>query len=230
MKLGAATVELAARRGLPHDPLADFVLEYAAGRLQIRDTRQAAPGPFWIDWQSREAANRRRAGRRLLLARACGLKKGKPPPEVIDATAGLGRDAYALAALGCRVTAIECHPAIAALLADALQRAGGSAAANLKLLLGEAAAILPTLPRADVVCIDPMFPGEGGSALARKEMQYFRALIEPGNDVAIFAAAAASGARRIVVKRHKLSPPLAPGRRVDVVFKAESIRFDVYLK
>lgn len=41
---------------------------------------------------------------------------------MVDATAGLGRDAFVLAALGCRVRMVERHPVVAALLDDGLQR------------------------------------------------------------------------------------------------------------
>ena len=42
---------------------------------------------------------------------------------MVDATAGLGRDAFVLASLGCTVTMLERHPVVAALLADGLARA-----------------------------------------------------------------------------------------------------------
>jgi 16S rRNA (guanine1516-N2)-methyltransferase len=229
--LGAATPGLAGATGLPHNPLADIVLEHLAGRLQLRDTRAGAPGPLWMDFASRDADKRRAAGRGLLLARACGVRKGKPPPRVIDATAGLGRDAHTLAALGCPVSAIERNPAAIALLRDALDRAAADpAAAKITLVAGDAATLLARLPRADVVCVDPMFPDTGRTALSRKEMQYFQAIIEPGDDAGLFQAALASGAHRVVVKRPKVAPPLAPARKVDVVFKGGSVRFDVYLQ
>jgi 16S rRNA (guanine1516-N2)-methyltransferase len=42
---------------------------------------------------------------------------------VIDGTAGLGKDAFVLAGLGCKVTLVERHPVVVALLADGLARA-----------------------------------------------------------------------------------------------------------
>ena len=50
-----------------------------------------------------------------------------------------------------------------------------------------------------------------------------------GDEAALFAAAMASGARRVVVKRARLAPPLDPARSVDVDFQGKSVRFDVYL-
>ena len=53
--------------------------------------------------------------------RAIGVDRGVR--TVVDATAGLGRDAFALAAVGASVTLIERDPVLAALLDDAIARA-----------------------------------------------------------------------------------------------------------
>ena len=66
---------------------------------------------------------RRHSGRRQAIAKAIGLKQGRPLPTVWDLTAGLGRDSFVLAWLGCQVTAVERDPRIHALLADGLRRA-----------------------------------------------------------------------------------------------------------
>ena len=72
-------------------------------------------------------AHRRRfgGGRGEAVAKAAGIKKSYLP-SVVDATAGLGRDAFVLASLGCHVRMIERHPVVAALLDDGLQRAYGT--------------------------------------------------------------------------------------------------------
>ncbi len=44
--------------------------------------------------------------------------KGDYLPDVVDATAGLGRDAFVLASVGCRVRMLERNPVVAALLDD----------------------------------------------------------------------------------------------------------------
>ena len=59
------------------------------------------------------------SGRRQLLARACGIKPGVTP-SILDATAGMGRDAYILATLGCEVVMLERNEAVAAALKEAL--------------------------------------------------------------------------------------------------------------
>ncbi|MGL9773657.1 MAG: class I SAM-dependent methyltransferase [Sodalis sp. (in: enterobacteria)] len=61
------------------------------------------------------------AGAVKAVAKAVGIK-GQGLPDVVDATAGLGRDAFVLACLGCRVQMFERHPVMAALLKNGLRR------------------------------------------------------------------------------------------------------------
>ena len=56
------------------------------------------------------------------IAKAVGLVGAMP--TVVDATAGLRRDAFVLASLGCKVTLIERSPVVAALLQDGLAGRG----------------------------------------------------------------------------------------------------------
>ncbi|MBK8975539.1 MAG: class I SAM-dependent methyltransferase [Planctomycetes bacterium] len=181
------------------------------------------------------AARRAGAGRGLpLVARALGLDRGVR--VVVDATGGLGRDTATLAACGARVTVLERHPALAALLADGLRRLAEVApelAAAITLVPTDA---IPWLTRCapadrpDAVLIDPMFPARRGSALPKLEMQVFRLLLGPGDAEdarALLAAARAACTRRAVVKR-----PAREGALVDgavATLRGERARFDVYL-
>jgi 16S rRNA (guanine1516-N2)-methyltransferase len=162
------------------------------------------------------------------LARAVGLRRGVR--RVVDATAGLGRDAVTLAALGAEVTMIEAHPVLAALLADGLARAratGLPAADRLHLRAGDAILLLAGL-QPEAVLLDPMFPDRGKTALARREMQLCRELLGPGTeDPALLAAARAAASRRVVVKRSPRVRPFA-GVVPDAALRGRRVRFDVY--
>lgn len=232
-RVGAANASLAAEYGVPCLADADLVLEQSRGRLQLRDTRPGAPGPIWADFLAPASDRRIRAGRGLLLARACGVRKGRPLPCVLDATAGLGHDAWALAGLGCPVTAVERDPVVFALLRDGLARACAGApevAARLELVHDDAACVMAPGRFWDVVYLDPMFPDVGATALPGKEMQYFRALLPHARDDAgLLDRARACATGRVVVKRARLAPPLDPRRDADVTFEGKSVRFDVYL-
>lgn len=191
--------------------------------------------PVMVDFSCRRAASRRAGGRQLLLARAVGVRRGERP-TVFDATAGLGQDAFTLAALGCRVTMAERHPVVAALLADGLQRARcdpelSPVASRLTLLVGDAQSFMrdPISLRPDVVLLDPMYPPRTKQALPKKELRLFRRLVGDDADAgALLEAARGFARRRVVVKRPRHAPPLG-GRPADAALRGTTIRFDLYL-
>jgi 16S rRNA (guanine1516-N2)-methyltransferase len=180
-------------------------------------------------WRLRQARHRREA-----LARACGLGR-LARPEIIDATAGLGRDSALLAVLGARVTAIERHPLVAALLRDALARAVGDRAlgehlGRITVVEADAVDWLRTRPEAcaDVVYLDPMF-ADAGTAAVTKEMQLLREFLGPSPAPDALLRAARERARlRVVVKRHRHAPALAD-QVPSFSLTGRSTRFDVYL-
>ncbi len=179
----------------------------------------------------RESAQRRNQ----LLARAVGLRGTSP--RVLDATAGLGRDAFLLACLGCQVTAVERSPVLVALLRDGIERAAESGkpdlaviAARIDLVDGDARDVLQRLSRdarPEVVYIDPMYPESRKAALAKKEMRICRRLVGDDEDAAdLFAVAQSVATRRVVVKRHRHAPPLAADPSVS--YGGRTVRYDAY--
>lgn len=168
------------------------------------------------------------------LARAAGLKSGERP-RILDATAGLGRDAFVLAALGCKVVLVErCGP-ILALLADGIERLSAKRpeiAARMRLVGGDARRVLTSLAeneRPDAVVLDPMYPHAERDAAARKEMRLFRDIVGDDSDAdALLAAALGAARRRVIVKRPLRAPPLA-GQPPHHAVEGGSTRFDVYL-
>ena len=133
-------------------------------------------------------------GRSQTIAKAVGLKGGKSP-TIIDATAGLGVDAFVLASLGCSVTMLERVPAVHALLENGLESSREYAAMHdselaiildrMQLVSGDAEGYMNDLSdetRPDVVYLDPMFPERRKSAAVKKEMQVFHQLIGADED------------------------------------------------
>lgn len=176
--------------------------------------------------------------RNELIARACGLK-GNLRPKVIDATAGLGRDAFILAALGCQVTLIERTPAVAALLADGLRRAQQDAelaqwiGQRMNLVYGSALDLQSIQRRcalqADVVYLDPMFPHKKKSAAVKKEMKSFQGLVGADLDAdLLLPQAKACAGKRVVVKRPGYAN-FINDEKPDFSLKSKKHRFDVYL-
>jgi 16S rRNA (guanine1516-N2)-methyltransferase len=212
-----------------------YILQLSTDGLAIYDvTRQL--GNVSVDFISARSEYRRLhgGGKNQLLARAIGLKH-QTHLKVLDMTAGLGRDAFVLASLGCEVHMIERSPVLAALLADALQRAASvdsvqSIIQRMQLTYTQAATYLTeasVMP--DVIYFDPMYPHRQKSALVKKEMRILRTLVGDDEDAAELIGHAMKLAKlRVVVKRPKGAPLLGS---IPPTFdlSSESTRFDVYV-
>ncbi len=214
------------------------VLVGTGQRIELREHPARTEGAVWAEFVAGRFRHRLRFGgrRSQALARAIGWKGEAKAPAVVDATAGLGRDAFLLAWLGCRVTAVERSPAVWLLLRDGLLRAArdpelAPAVERLTLLRGEARALLPGLAArrpAEVVCLDPMHPPRRSGARVRKEMHLLRQQVGGDEDAGrLFLAARAAATARVVVKRPLHAPALAA--EPDFVLRGRSTRFDVYL-
>lgn len=196
--------------------------------------------PLVVDFIGGKAGHRRRfgGGRGQLVAKACGLGKGGCP-SIIDATAGLGRDAFVLAGLGAEVLMLERVPAIFALLEDGLRRARddaetGEIARRMQVRRADAASELAlAVAEADVapqvIHLDPMFPHRDKSALVKKEMRLFRELAGDDDDAPrLLEAALAVATHRVAVKRPRKAPPIA-GPRPGHAIEGKTSRYDLYV-
>ena len=238
---------LAAELGLPYHDNAlssfPFMLAVTPNYIELRTTGSGSTGnttgSVHVDFTAGTLAHRRRfgGGRGQPLARAAGLKKGATP-QILDATAGLGRDAFVLASLGCTVHMIERSPISMALLRDGLQRAcsdpeiGEMVQNRMRLTFGNACAIMRQLQdseRPDVVYLDPMYPHRNKSAQVKKEMRAFQLVIGQDTDTAMLLETALECARqRVMVKRPRLAPPIA-GPKANMIIESKNTRYDVYL-
>lgn len=214
------------------------ILLYADDQgLCLQLTGKSAPGPVRAEFVSGKAGYRREhgGGTGQLIAKAVGLQKTRQTLYIVDATAGLGQDAFVLASLGCRVTLFERSPVIHAILEDGLARASLNAqcadiAARMQLEAGDSLDWLRNSLRdsVDVVYLDPMFPHRDKSALVKKEMQVFRQVVGDDEDSDTLLEAALAVARyRVVVKRPRKAEPLN-GPPVTTRVEGKSSRYDVY--
>lgn len=191
-----------------------------------------APGPVAVDFASAAMRHRRQAGHNEAIGRAVGVKAGVRP-EVVDATAGLGRDAFVLADLGCRVVLCERSPVLAWLLADAIDRGRISrhesvreACARMVLLPGDCRA--QSFPVGQVIYLDPMFTERNTRAAVKKDLALLQALHQDGGaaDSDLLDWALALSPARVVVKRPAKAPPLE-GRTPGFSIPGKTVRFDV---
>jgi 16S rRNA (guanine1516-N2)-methyltransferase len=231
-----ALLQLATRWGLEQDENAPLALVLTSAHLELRKRDEPKLGGIFVDFVSGAMAHRRKfgGGRGEAVAKAVGIKGGYLP-DVVDATAGLGRDAFVLAALGCRVRMLERHPVVAALLEDGLQRGyadseiGGWLRERLTLLhVASQQALSDIAPAPDVVYLDPMYPHRQKSAMVKKEMRVFQSLVGADEDAdALLEPARRLAKKRIVVKRPDYAPPLA-GVVTQSAVVTKSHRFDIY--
>lgn len=217
---------------------AEFALQLGEGGLQLQLLGPQAPGPVRVDFVEGGAAHRRQfgGGSGQMIAKAVGIQPGIRP-SVLDATAGLGRDAFVLATLGCEMTLCERQPLIAALLEDGLARAEEDAdvrpiVARMRLLHGNAIELMSQWQGEppQVIYLDPMFPHREKSALVKKEMRLFRPFVGDDLDAtALLEQALALASHRVVVKRPRKAPAI-DGPKPGYSLEGKSSRYDIYPK
>ncbi|WP_445365931.1 class I SAM-dependent methyltransferase [Microbulbifer sp. ANSA001] len=213
-------------------------------QLQLCATGKKAPGPVVVDFVGGAMAHRRKygGGKAQPVAKAVGIRPGFHP-RVLDATAGLGRDAFVLASLGCEVLMLERNPVVYLLLQDGLRRLQEAAVLDPELIL--VAERLSLTDRKDssadwlaqqaegswpVVFLDPMFPPRGKSAKVKKEMVAFHYLVGADEDAdALLEPALKACYYRTVVKRPKQAPHLGE-KKPTLSLEGKSGRFDIYTK
>lgn len=167
-----------------------------------------------------------------MLVRAA--KSDKPGRKAIDATAGMGEDAFLLAAQGYEVTLFEQNPVIAVLLKDALRRAKKhpvlkDIASRMNLVQDNSVeGMSKLLDPVDVIYLDPMFPARQKSSLINKKLQLIQKLEPPcSEETDLFDAAISASPSTIIVKRPLKSEFLA-GRKPSYTLNGKAIRYDCY--
>lgn len=195
----------------------------------------AETAPLEIDFARNKLHFRisRLQGSNELIAKAIGFKPGKAL-SVLDATAGLGVEAFLLAALGCKVTLCERHPIVANALQDALSRGLKNESispiiSNMALYPMCAMDYLEQNPDClpEVIYCDPMFAPRKKHAAVKKSMQILQSLVGQDDDATrLIDLALQRAQKRVVVKRAKADPPLRNNPTFSI--HGRSHRFDIY--
>lgn len=195
-----------------------------------------ADGELRVDFVNGPVGHRLRfgGGRGQALARAMGLRAGKTP-LIIDATAGLGRDAFLLASLGAHVVLIERSERMHALLADGMERAleeGGTfreIIGRMTLLLGDSKDLIPGLS-GEAILIDPMHPPRKNTALVKRELRQVREIVGTDEDaVDLMRVALRHASNRVVLKWPAKADPIEGLRPPSHQIKGKSTRYDVFM-
>jgi len=229
---------LAEQLHLPCEGVAEFILQSGRDGLQLVELGKRFVRPLKVDFVSGAVNHRRKfgGGQGQMIARAAGVFPGNRP-FILDATAGLGRDAFVLASLGCRVALIERSLVIHALLKDGIRRAKvdeevREIVERMSLIHGDAVELMRTWDNQvpEVIYLDPMFAERKKTALVKREMRVFQQLAGNGSDAHILLETALSlASHRVVVKRPRKAPGIF-GPSPAYSIKGQSNRFDVYPK
>ena len=213
-----------------------YLLVLTELHLELQVNQPKPPKPLYVDFIFGQMGHRIKygGGKGQLIARAVGLQKRKNI-RVLDVTAGLGRDAFILATLGCQVTMLERSKIIAALLQDGLLRARALdwvKQLSINLIIADAQEYLLSLASnalPQVIYIDPMFPETKKSALVKKEMRILRDIVGADPDAEqLLSLALDKATQRVVVKRARLAPSIA-GHEPSIKISGKSSRYDIYL-
>ena len=192
--------------------------------------------PLKVDFISGAIDYRRRhgGGRGQALPKALGFRPGVTP-DIIDVTAGLGRDAFLLASLGANVTLIERNRQIQKLLEDGMARAATASDSHaeiisrMTLIKGDARDILPEL-RPETVLIDPMHPPRRKSALVKNEMRQLRAIVGADPDCEeLMRVALSAASKRVVLKWPRRAAPMPGVRSPSHQILGKSTRYEVFM-
>lgn len=203
--------------------------------LGLNDGTEKKVLPVTVDFASPASMYRKShgGGKSEAIVKAIG-QKNADTWHVIDATPGLGRDAFVLVSVGCNVTLVERSPVVAALLEDGLRRLSlqyPDLAQRMTLQHGNSYDVMQYWKgnEVDAVYLDPMFPHRKKSALVKKEMRLFQQLLghDPDADSLLEPALQLAQAR-VVVKRPNSAGVLAD-MKPTMAIESKKHRFDVYL-
>jgi len=191
---------------------------------------------LFCDFTSGAIAHRLKfgGGRNQALPKAAGFSRGRTP-KIVDATAGLGRDAFLLASLGAQVTLIERSPEVHSALRDGLLQARegpveiAEITVRMNLIHGDARDILGDL-EAEVILVDPMHPPRRGSALVKQEMRLLRQLVGADPDsFQLMRAALKAATNRVVLKWPLRADPMPGLQTPSHQISGKTTRYDVFM-
>ena len=222
------------------NPKAHYLLHQSINRLELLNANEPSVKAIFVDFEAGKNHHRRLygGGKGKDFSKALGLQKF-PGARIIDATAGLGGDAFVMAALGCEVTLLERNPVVQQLLSDGLARADSSddkdvqaIASKMRLVQQNATDYLDKLEADEypqLIYLDPMVPSREKTALVKKEMRFFHDIVGKDEDSAeLLETALTRSVERVIVKR-PLRAETLNSRKVDFEIRGKTVRYDVYL-
>ena len=179
----------------------------------------------FVDFESKQLQFRSQSHLNAELIIKAVLGKKKQPINILDCTAGFGKDSYLMSLTGSQITAYESNPLMFALLKDGLNR---SAIENITLHKKDALNFIKTSP-CEVIYIDPMYPATKKTAKNNKQMALLQSFVGHQSQMAedLFIQARSSNAKKIVIKRPVKAPYVNNTKPTSQII-GKAARFDVY--
>jgi len=215
-------------------------LNFTPDYIELLDTETNTN--IHVDFLTGATAHRQHfgSGKGQAIAKAIGLKTAKTAPSVLDATAGLAKDAYVIATLGCPVTMTEQSAIVAKLVSDGIDRASFDEGftkmveIGFKLIQQNCVAYLQSLEKVqadmpDVIYLDPMYPERKKTAMVKKNMQLLQKLLGiDENAESLLETSLLYAKNRVVVKRPKGADSIST-RLPNTTIESKKTRYDIYL-
>lgn len=210
----------------------EITVYFGSGGIELRKTKMPLHRGYKVDFSTID----RRTGAGNLSKKQPFAKAMGSCETIIDATAGLGADSSRLALMGFNVVAFEKSPILALMVRDGIRRAKAdetlvdSLCNKLECIEADSAPRLLTIPKPDVIYLDPMFPQKRKkSALPPRAIQLIQQLVGCDNvheTQALFQIALTRASSRVVVKRPNHAPTL--GENPIVIHRGKLVRYEVY--
>lgn len=243
--------KIAEQLGLPlarsySESRASVALVVDTHEVWLQPLQKPRPGRVTVDFSSPDMRHRRKSGHNEPLGRAVGVKADRKP-RVFDATAGLGRDAFVLADLGCEVELSEVSPVLYFLLKHAHETALLSASEKVvhaaqRMTISHRDSARCSVSGFNTIYLDPMFPDRSKSAAVKKDLAAVQSLLtsqlispevtQPSSTdkaVELLNWALSQPVERVVVKRPVKSPHLG-GIKPSHSITGKTVRFDVLVR
>ena len=155
--------------------------------------------------------------------------------NIVDATAGLGYDAFILASIGAKVTLIERSKKMYDILQNGINEGvafGGEIEKiinRMDLLFGDSKDILPKLSP-EVIMIDTMYRDRKKTALVKNNMRLVRKIVGPDSDyIELLKVALNCAKNRVVLKLPRYADPIKDIRKCSHQIVGKTIRYDVFM-
>ncbi|CAL4324601.1 class I SAM-dependent methyltransferase [Buchnera aphidicola] len=212
----------------------EFSLIIHEHRIELKNNANKNIKNIWIDFNHKKMKSYQDDSK-IKIIKAIGIKK-KPFLNVIDATAGLGKDSFMMFSYGCTITMIENNPILSILIYDGLKRSyndpiiGNIIKKKMKHINHSSINIQSlNLQKPDVIYLDPMFPRKKKKSLPKKHMNTIQNLVKKDSDTQLLFNACKNFAKnRIVVKRKKNFKIISKNKPNYMIY-SKKYRFDVYL-